>query len=228
MLHSNLFLIELCHLMYLTQCSFFMWDFNSNKLPISYFLFYLLLLLLLLLLSLLLLLLLLLLHEPQDDNEICIRAVQHEMHEVRNQCLKEKLDEVKSVISGITLRAVELATQKGASSWFIVEPIRDMDFDLNKSESRSEILWNPGTTVPSRLWSPFIMMTQLPIKFIMMANTIHIYRLFMMDVIKYDEEKVNDNSGRDIWSVRHLSQYWRLMHSVFVSRLKHYNGSSKI
>ena len=34
----------------------------------------------------------------------------------------------------------------GASIWFIVEPIRDMDFDLNKSESRSEMLWNPGAT----------------------------------------------------------------------------------
>ena len=74
----------------------------------------------------LLLLLLLLLHEPPDDN--AIRAVQHEMRQVKNQCPKEKLDEVKSSISGITLRAVEVATQKGASIWFIVKAIRDMDF----------------------------------------------------------------------------------------------------
>ena len=59
---------------------------------------------------------------------------------MKNQCLKEKVDEVKSSISGITLRAVEVATKKGASIWFIVKPIRDMDFDLNKSGSRSEIL----------------------------------------------------------------------------------------
>ena len=32
------------------------------------------------------------------------------------------------------MRAVDLATQKGASSWLTVLPIRDMDFDLNKSE----------------------------------------------------------------------------------------------
>ena len=75
----------------------------------------------------------LLLHEPPDDNEV--QAVQLEMRQVKNQCLKEKLDEVKSSISGRTLRVMELATQKCASIWFIVEPIRDMDFDLNKRES---------------------------------------------------------------------------------------------
>lgn len=47
---------------------------------------------------------------------------------MKNQCPKEKLDEVKSSISGITLRAVEVATQRGASIWFIVKAIRDMDF----------------------------------------------------------------------------------------------------
>ena len=31
---------------------------------------------------------------------------------------------------------MELATQKGASSWFTVLPSRDMNFDLNKSEFR--------------------------------------------------------------------------------------------
>ena len=50
------------------------------------------------------------------------------MRQVKNQCPKEKLDEVKSSISGITLRAVEVATQRGASIWFIVKAIRDMDF----------------------------------------------------------------------------------------------------
>ena len=41
---------------------------------------------------------------------------------------------MKSSISGKTLRAVDLATQKGASSWLTVLAIRDMDFDLNKSD----------------------------------------------------------------------------------------------
>ena len=63
------------------------------------------------------------LHELPDENEIC--AVQQEMRHVKNQYLKEKFDEVKSSISRKTLRAVDPATQKGASSWLSVLPIRD-------------------------------------------------------------------------------------------------------
>ena len=48
---------------------------------------------------------------------------------MRNQYLKEKLDQVKSWISGKTLRAVDLVTQKGASSCLTVLPIRDMNFE---------------------------------------------------------------------------------------------------
>ena len=46
---------------------------------------------------------------------------------------------MKNSISGKTLRAVDLATQKGASSRLTVLPIRDMDFDLNKSEFRDAV-----------------------------------------------------------------------------------------
>ena len=73
-------------------------------------------------------------HKPLDENEM--HAVQREMCPVKNQCLKEKLDEVKCSVSGKTLRAVDLTTQKGASSWLTVLPIRDMNFDLNKNEFR--------------------------------------------------------------------------------------------
>ena len=54
------------------------------------------------------------------------------MCQVKNRYLKEKLDRVKGSVSGKTLRAVDLATQKGASSWLTVLPIRDMNFDLNR------------------------------------------------------------------------------------------------
>ena len=50
---------------------------------------------------------------------------------MKNQYLKEKLDEVKGSISGKTLRALNLATQKGASSLLTVLAIRNMAFDLN-------------------------------------------------------------------------------------------------
>ena len=75
-------------------------------------------------------------HEPPDKNEI--HTVQRQMCQVRNQYLKEKLDHVKGSVSGKPLRVVDLATQKGASSWLTVLPIRDMNFDLNKSEFRDE------------------------------------------------------------------------------------------
>ena len=46
---------------------------------------------------------------------------------------------MKGSVSGKTLRAVDLVTQKGASSWLTVLSIRDLDFDLNKSEFRDAV-----------------------------------------------------------------------------------------
>ena len=87
-------------------------------------------------------------HEP--PGEIEIHTAQRKVCQVTNQYLKEKLDQVKGLVSGKTLRAVDLATQKGASSWLTVSPIRDMNFDLNKSEFRDAVkfryVWEvPGT-----------------------------------------------------------------------------------
>ena len=42
------------------------------------------------------------------------------MCRVKNRYLKEKLDQVMGSVSEKTLRAVDLATQKGASSWLTV------------------------------------------------------------------------------------------------------------
>ena len=39
----------------------------------------------------------------------------------------------------ITKRAVELATEKGASNWLTVIPIKDLNFNLNKREIRDAI-----------------------------------------------------------------------------------------
>ena len=62
--------------------------------------------------------------------------------------LKEKLDQVKGSVSGKTLRALDLATQKGASSWLTALPIRDMNFDLNKSEFRGAVKLGYDWDVP--------------------------------------------------------------------------------
>ena len=85
-------------------------------------------------------------HKPPDESEV--HAVQREMRQVKYQYLKEKLDGVKGSISGKTLRAVDLATQKGASSWLTVLPIRDMNFDLNKSEFRDAVKLRYDWEVP--------------------------------------------------------------------------------
>ena len=38
-----------------------------------------------------------------------------------------------------TQRAVDLASEKGASNWLTVIPLKDMDFDLNKREFRDPV-----------------------------------------------------------------------------------------
>ena len=85
-------------------------------------------------------------HEPPDETEI--HAAQREICQVKNRYLKEKRDQVKGSVSGKTLRAVDLATQKGASSWLSIVPIRDMNFDLNKSEFRDAVKLRYDWDVP--------------------------------------------------------------------------------
>ena len=70
------------------------------------------------------------------------------MCQVKNRYLTEKLDQAKGSVSGKTLRVVDLATQKGASSWLTVLPIRDMNFDLNKSEFRDAVKLRYDGDVP--------------------------------------------------------------------------------
>ena len=67
---------------------------------------------------------------------------------MKNRYLKENLDRVKGSVSRKTLRAVDLATQKGASSWLTVLPIRDMNFELNKSEFRDAVKMRYDWDVP--------------------------------------------------------------------------------
>ena len=48
-------------------------------------------------------------------------------------------EKVKSDLPYRSKRAVELATEKGASSWLTVLPLKDMDFTLNKREFKDAI-----------------------------------------------------------------------------------------
>ena len=66
---------------------------------------------------------------------------------MKNQYLKLKLDEAKGSLSGKT---VDLAAQKGASRWRTFMPIRDMNFDLNKSELRDAVKLRYHWEVPDK------------------------------------------------------------------------------
>ena len=53
--------------------------------------------------------------------------------------LGERLEEVKSVLPDNARRGAILATEKGASSWLTVIPLKDMNFTLNKREFRDAV-----------------------------------------------------------------------------------------
>ena len=53
--------------------------------------------------------------------------------------MDERLEQVKTSLPTRTKRVVELATEKGASNWLTVIPIKDLIFKLNKREFRDAI-----------------------------------------------------------------------------------------
>ena len=57
----------------------------------------------------------------------------------KNEVLKGYEEVVKSTLSPRSLRAAELASEKGASSWLTVIPIKDQNYDLNKREFKDAI-----------------------------------------------------------------------------------------
>ena len=53
--------------------------------------------------------------------------------------LRTRLNDIKNSLTLKTQRAVELAPEKGASSWLIVIPIDELGFALNKGEFRDTL-----------------------------------------------------------------------------------------
>ena len=53
--------------------------------------------------------------------------------------LEKGPEEVKSVLPDNTRRVAVLVTEKGASSWLTVIPLKDMKFTLNKREFRDAV-----------------------------------------------------------------------------------------
>ena len=50
----------------------------------------------------------------------------------KDELLKMQCEQVRESLPSKTERAVELATEKGASNWLTVIPIKEMNFNLNK------------------------------------------------------------------------------------------------
>ena len=57
----------------------------------------------------------------------------------KDDCLSERLEQVKNSLRTKAKRAVELATEKGSSSWLTVISLKEMDYNLNKKEFRDAI-----------------------------------------------------------------------------------------
>jgi len=53
--------------------------------------------------------------------------------------LDDKIDYLKNFLPEKTKRAVDLAAEKGASSWLTVIPVKEMDLNLNKKEFKDAV-----------------------------------------------------------------------------------------
>ena len=73
-------------------------------------------------------------HETPDDADV--RKLMHAVRKERDDDLKGKVEELKVSLPLKTQRAVDLACEKGASSWLTAIPLKDMNFDLSKREFR--------------------------------------------------------------------------------------------
>ena len=73
-------------------------------------------------------------HEIPDDADL--RRLMHAVRKEKDDDLKGKLEELKVSLPVRTQRAVDLASEKGASSWVTAVPLKDMNFDLSKREFR--------------------------------------------------------------------------------------------
>ena len=76
-------------------------------------------------------------HEPPDETEI--KTLQAGTRREKDERLKMQCEQVRESLPSKTERAVELATEKGASNWLTVIPIKGMNFNLSKREFRDAI-----------------------------------------------------------------------------------------
>ena len=85
-------------------------------------------------------------HETPDDADV--RRVMHPVRKEKDDDLKGKLEELKDSFPVRTQRAVDLACEKGASSWLTAIPLKDMNFDLSKREFRDALRLRDDWPIP--------------------------------------------------------------------------------
>ena len=86
-------------------------------------------------------------HETPDDADV--RRLVHAVRKDKEDDLKGKLEELKVSLPIRTQRAVDLACEKGASSWLTAIPLKDMNFDLSKREFRDALRLRYDWPIPN-------------------------------------------------------------------------------
>ena len=77
-------------------------------------------------------------HEIPDDSEI--HFLKQDAQKEKSSVLSERVKSVVENASPKMKRMIELASEKGASSWLTVTPMSEMDFTLNKREFRDALI----------------------------------------------------------------------------------------
>ena len=62
-------------------------------------------------------------HQPPDASEI--QTLQLRTRKQKDDCLSERLEQVKNSLPTKAKRAVELAPEKGSSNWLTVIPLKE-------------------------------------------------------------------------------------------------------
>ena len=76
-------------------------------------------------------------HQPPDASEI--QTLHLSTQKQKDDCLSERLEQVKNSLPTKSKRAVELATEKGSSNWLTVIPLKELDYNVNKKEFKDAI-----------------------------------------------------------------------------------------
>ena len=76
-------------------------------------------------------------HQLPEDS--LTKLAQQEVRSERSKELEHRAERIKEMAPRKTLRALDLATEKGSSAWLTVLPLQDLGFNLNKREFRDAV-----------------------------------------------------------------------------------------